>query len=88
MEKHNSKQKELNKKLLKKTFLDELKNHKFNLLGFVIYFFVVFFGLCIGDFINGIIDVDIYALNRFIDVITIAILLFAAHFIPPFKNWI
>lgn len=88
MEKHNSEQKELNKKLLKRTFVDELKSLKFSLLVFVIYFLVVFVGLCIGDFINGIIDVEIYALNRLIDVIPIAILLFAAHFIPPFKNWL
>lgn len=84
----NSEQKELNRKLLKKNFVDELKNHKFDLLGFAVYFLVVFFGLCIGDFIKGIIDVDIYALNMFIDVIPIATLLFAAHFIPPFKNWL
>lgn len=87
MEKHNSEQKELNKKLLKRTFVDELKEHKFDFLQCVLYSLVVFFGLCIGDFINGIIDVDIYALNRLIDVIFVVILLLAVRYIPPFRNW-
>lgn len=85
---HNSEQKELNKKLLKRTFVDEVKNQKFNLSGFVIYFLIMFVGLCLGDFINGIIDVEIYALNRLIDVISVMLLIFVAHFIPPLKKWL
>lgn len=75
--------KELNKKLIKSSFQEEMKNgnRKGNVISLIVDFLAVLIGLCITDYVEELLDIDSALIEILIGVVIIMIFLSIGSFI-------
>lgn len=80
--------KELNKKLLKRTFVSEIKSgKKEKILKIVIDFVSLFIAFCIADLIVEILQIDFWLFDMVVSIVFVMIMLFISEiFVKKLKS--
>ena len=82
---HNSSEqerKELNKKLIKQTFVSEIKSRKKEkLVKFVIEFVCLFIAFVVSDLIVTILQIDFWFLDMVVSIIFVMIMLYVTNIV-------